>query len=675
MPKRKRTIATSTTTTVQPTPNGAILDAPDALRASPGSGIDEKITPGNIKRDASDSPLSDAPESPAAPPSTAKRTTSQKPQAKTNDAKQDDETYDPEAEQDDEAAAPDEIKAAVTRPPPVNSSRLPLPFTGRLGYACLNTYLRFANPPVFCSRTTRIASILEHRHPLRDPNAPEHSTKNRPDKDQPADPARGQRFVEKLCLQNVHDMKTLIRWNERYNIKFLRLSSEAFPFASHAEYGYKLAPFAADALAEVGALAGKLGHRLTTHPGQFTQLGSPKASVIAASVRDLEYHAEMLSLLRLPAQLDRDAVMILHMGGVFGDKAATLARFRANYARLPPAVRRRLVLENDDVSWTVHDLLPVCQDLDIPLVLDYHHHNIVFDAAHIREGTHDIQHLYEPILATWRRKHITPKMHYSEPTPPAITPQQRRKHSPRVATLPPLPDGVDLMIEAKDKEQAVLELMRNFKLPGWDRFNDVVPHVRGDENHPVKPPAKRKKRRVVDHDAEPEPEPDAANADADAVAAPDPVPEGEINMGGPLHRVYWPPGMEDWLRPAKRVVHKDGEEPLLLGKLKPAQRKILLAQAKAEVLAVRKNGLAEAEAEAGNVDVSTTGKKTTTTKGRKGKNGAGDGNVDVEVGDGPRPRGKKRVDIRAVEDAVKEEQSEEGGSKKRRRSTRSAKGA
>lgn len=134
--------------------------------------------------------------------------------------------------------------------------------------ACLNTYLRLSNPPVFSSRTCRIASILEHRHPLLDPSQPEHSTKNRPDKDQPADTTRGQKYVEALGLANARDIVKMIRWNDKYGIKFMRLSSEMFPFASHEEYGYKLAPFASEVLAEAGRVAADLGHRLTTHPGQ-----------------------------------------------------------------------------------------------------------------------------------------------------------------------------------------------------------------------------------------------------------------------------------------------------------------------------------------------------------------------------------------------------------------------
>ncbi|KAI1272193.1 UV-endonuclease UvdE [Xylaria sp. FL0933] len=453
----------------------------------------------------------------------------------------------------------DAIKREGGRPPPVNSEYLPLPWKGRLGYACLNTYLRNSNPPVFSSRTCRISSILEHRHPLQDPSQPEHAKKNRPDKEQPADIKMGQKYVQALGLANARDIVKMLRWNDKYGIKFMRLSSEMFPFASHEEYGYKLAPFASGVLAEAGRVAAELGHRLTTHPGQFTQLGSPRNEVVRNAVRDLEYHNEMLSLLRLPEQQNRDAVMIIHMGGVFGDKAATLDRFRDKYSKLSDEVKARLVLENDDVSWTVHDLLPVCEELNIPFVLDFHHHNIMFDAGSIREGTKDIMELYPRIKATWDRKGITQKMHYSEPCPEAVTPRQRRKHRPRVLTLPPCPNDMDLMIEAKDKEQAVFELMRTFRLPGWDTFNDVIPYEREDEGRPrPKPSNKKKKPRkkkgktdedtedvMVEDDLELGPEP-----------APPEVPEKELGMGGPNNRVYWPIGMEEWLRPRKRETKK-----------------------------------------------------------------------------------------------------------------------
>ncbi|KAJ5811337.1 hypothetical protein N7474_007638 [Penicillium riverlandense] len=466
-------------------------------------------------------------------------------------------SLDPESDED-VPVDPEELKEALGRPPPVHSNYLPLPWKGRLGYvscttlrplgtaadtlqACLNTYLRYSTPPVFCSRTCRIASILENRHPLLDPDQPAHPTKNRPDRDQTPDVARGQAFVEALGLANARDLVKILRWNDKYGIKFMRLSSEMFPFASHKEYGYKLAPFASEVLEQAGLVVAELGHRVSVHPGQFTQLGSPKREVVESSYRDLEYHSEMLQLLKLPPQQDRDAVMILHMGGVFGDKEATLDRFRENYAALSQDVKNRLVLENDDVSWSVHDLLPICEELNIPLVLDYHHHNIIFDANELREGTQDIIGLYDRIAATWSRKNITQKMHYSEPTPSAITNRQRRKHSDRVATLPPCNPTMDLMIEAKDKEQAVFELMRTFKLPGYELFNDMIPNTRTDENKAFKPPRKSKKNGgFVDLEG--------------SVPPPPTISDEEVGMGGPERRVYWPRGMEAWLRPVKKVI-------------------------------------------------------------------------------------------------------------------------
>ena len=571
-----------------PEDNPDIKDAPSARRASPDDEEQEVKQPTKrgpkktapavngstkaprkkaVKIEDSDSPLSDLSDVEAsviAASTPAKTSKAKKQEPKTEEAQ---EAMDPEAE-GDEVVDQEELKAAMSRPPAVNSSYLPLPWKGRLGYCCLNTYLRQATPPVFTSRTCRIASILEHRHPLKDPSQPEHATKNRPDKDQPADVARGQAYVEALGVANAKDIPKMLRWNDKYNIRFFRLSSEMFPFASHDVYGYKLAPFASEALAEAGRVAAELGHRLTTHPGQFTQLGSPRPEVIKAALRDLEYHCELLDLLKLPPQQDRDAVMILHMGGIFGDKDATIARFKENYVKLPQGIKNRLVLENDDMCYSVHDLLPVCEELNIPMVLDYHHNNIIFDADQIREGTLDIMSLYDRIKATWTRKGITQKMHYSEPCPGAVTRTQRRKHNPRVFTLPPCAQDMDLMIEAKDKEQAVFEVMKILRLPGHEKINDLIPYMRTDENRPWNPPKKKtpkKKKKGADLEeeeiGEPEPQP------------PPIVPDDEVAMGGPENRVYWPVGLEEWLRPKKREVKPRDPEKAKTTAEKAAQRR------------------------------------------------------------------------------------------------------
>ena len=81
-----------------------------------------------------------------------------------------------------------------------------------------------------------------------------------------------------------------------------------FPFASHGIHGYSL-EYCAPLLARAGESAKKYGHRLTVHPGQFTQLGSPKAQVVEASVRELEYHCEMLDRMGTGP----DGVIIVHV--------------------------------------------------------------------------------------------------------------------------------------------------------------------------------------------------------------------------------------------------------------------------------------------------------------------------------------------------------------------------
>jgi len=325
-------------------------------------------------------------------------------------------------------------KPRAPKPEPVYvipdvETRPPHPtFDGRIGYACLNTILRKKKPtPVFCSRTCRIDTIKKN----------------------------GMDFLKSLGQQNMKDLAELIQWNEDHHIKFMRLSSEMFPFASHGEYGYTL-EYAQEELKIAGDLANKYGHRVTTHPGQFTQLGSPRKQVVDNAFKDLIYHCEMLDRMGI----GKEGVMIIHGGGVFGDKPATLERIKENYKRLPENVKMRIVLENDEMCYNVDDLLPLCEELNIPMVLDYHHFNI-FPSANAT-----LEELMPRIVATWEKKGIKPKFHLSEERPGAVTVMERRAHSDRCKRLPePLPAGIDLMIEAKDKEQAVFHLYRiyNYK--------------------------------------------------------------------------------------------------------------------------------------------------------------------------------------------------------------------
>lgn len=137
-------------------------------------------------------------------------------------------------------------------------------------------------------------------------------------------------------------------------------------------------------------------------------------------------HCEMIDRMGL----DKDSVMIIHGGGVFQDKAATLQRIRENYSKLPENVKGRVVLENDEICYNVDDLLPICEEcacdrdllsgletndpdwcaVNIPMVFDYHHDWIFPSSKPVSE-------LMPRILATWEKKGIKPKQHLSEPRP------------------------------------------------------------------------------------------------------------------------------------------------------------------------------------------------------------------------------------------------------------------
>ena len=84
------------------------------------------------------------------------------------------------------------------------------------------------------------------------------------------------------------------------------------------------------------------------HPGQFVVIEFKREDVIESSIRELEYHARLLDLLRL----DHTAKIQIHVGFPHGDKKQAKNDFVNNFEKLSDCVKKRLVIENDD-----HDTL------------------------------------------------------------------------------------------------------------------------------------------------------------------------------------------------------------------------------------------------------------------------------------------------------------------------------
>ena len=261
-----------------------------------------------------------------------------------------------------------------------------------------------------------------------------------------------------LARANAADLAALIEFNEARSYRFFRISSDIFPHITNPRAPSYSITCAADELAEAGGLARSYGHRITMHPGQFVQLGSPRPEVVKQSIAELNHHADILTAMGLTTQ--HGSVIIVHAGGVFGDKAAALDRWRQTYRRLPESTRQFIVLENDDYHYNVKELLPLCEELHIPLCVDFFHH-ACYGAAEF-----DIYDpvLIERVMSTWRGRGIKPKCHWSAQAPGA----RLGSHSDYIENIPAqllkiaAQYDCDIMCECKMKDECMAALLEKY---------------------------------------------------------------------------------------------------------------------------------------------------------------------------------------------------------------------
>jgi UV DNA damage endonuclease len=197
-------------------------------------------------------------------------------------------------------------------------------------------------------------------------------------------------------------LRAILDYLDRHDIRMYRMTASLAPYATHPELTqfHGQVEECPDELAAVGALARERGIRLSSHPGQYVVLNSEDAAVQEAAIRDLETQAAIMDAMGLGPE----AVVVLHVGGGQGD---ALGRFEAGYARLSDAARARLVIENDDRTFSLSDVLSLHERLGTRVVWDILHHH-----CHDPDGIPDREAL-ELALATWRGS--PPKIHYSTP--------------------------------------------------------------------------------------------------------------------------------------------------------------------------------------------------------------------------------------------------------------------
>jgi len=260
-----------------------------------------------------------------------------------------------------------------------------------------------------------------------------------------------------LCTTNLENLLAALKWIVSADIKAFRVLSPLFPRYTHPEVGYVIDDLpGAETISALAELVQtyRAAHdiRLSLHPDQFNVLSSPRTEVVDKTVQELEYQG-------IVAEMTGAEVINIHGGGAYGDKEQALTRFAENFNLLSERVRSRLTVENDDITYTPADLLPLCRRIQIPLVYDVHHHRCLSDGMTREEATHEC-------IASWGVRRQEPYFHISSPKH-GWGAQNPRAHADYIdpEDFPRIWHELDATvdIEAKAKELAVCRIMKHFR--------------------------------------------------------------------------------------------------------------------------------------------------------------------------------------------------------------------
>lgn len=292
-----------------------------------------------------------------------------------------------------------------------------------LGYACINMTL--GKKGILTGRAMRAATLK----------------------------AKGLAHASELALANAKDLETILKWNVENDIRVFRVGSDLFPWGNKVDVTeFPDYDEIASVLARCGQFAKDNDIRISTHPGPFNLLASPKEDVVINTIKDLEMHALLFDLMGL-SRTPYNKINI-HVGATYGDKYSAAETWCKNFARLSEGVRTRLTIENDDKAnmYSVKDLYELIHSkTGIPIVFDYHHHTFC-------DGGQSTEEALNLAVSTWNG--IKPATHYSESkslheSNNSINP---RAHSDFISNkINDYGLDIDVMIEAKAKELALLK--------------------------------------------------------------------------------------------------------------------------------------------------------------------------------------------------------------------------
>ncbi|MBS4540125.1 UV DNA damage repair endonuclease UvsE [Clostridium sp. D2Q-11] len=185
------------------------------------------------------------------------------------------------------------------------------------------------------------------------------------------------------------------------------------------------------------------------HPGQYTVLDSNNRTVVDNAISELEYHGKFLDEITD----DYTHKIVLHIGGIYGDKSKAIERFIENFNNLSNNVKNRLIIENDEKNYTIEDVLYISDIINIPVVFDNLHNQI--------NGNYEINDILNKVYKTWDAKDGNPKSHYSQQAPYKRIGSHTKTIEPYsfLKYINNMSKDVDIMLEVKDKNISTEKLM------------------------------------------------------------------------------------------------------------------------------------------------------------------------------------------------------------------------
>jgi len=261
--------------------------------------------------------------------------------------------------------------------------------------------------------------------------------------------ARSPKRVIEQTAKNIAKLAEVLKWNLARDLLFFRIPPDLIPFASDPKVDFDWQESFGPRLSEIGAFARAHGMRLSVHPDLFVMLNHPDKKQLNQSIRELWYLADLFDAMGL----DADAKVQIHAGERFGkDKEKSMGAFVERFTVLEDRIKRRLVIENENVLCTVRDCLAIHIRTGIPIVPDALHHEIT-------AGDEGIRRVFEQCAETWGECDGPMMADYSSQQPGKMSGKHSETLDPahfRAFVEATRDFDFDLMMENKDREKSAL---------------------------------------------------------------------------------------------------------------------------------------------------------------------------------------------------------------------------